>query len=257
METEQQDNNEAGVQGSTKPVPFAPTTEIVNADGVAIAWDLIEQTSREFGIPTAASKYKVDQNTIQARKRLKKWKRIPDMRGHRKSMIPANAQLQTMEGDLSKHIDRHRATVFEKTSKSIAKFRPKAPRNFREFDAADKIARRALGIDDDKPTLQQTIIKINEAINSEDAQPIEAEVIPCNPEPRNIEASEPSDSLGQIESGEQGSNEPSREPAHAPQTEPSQNDHTLPMESVTNHNKPAHSLTLNAGDSKARRFVVP
>lgn len=227
--------NESGAQGSTRTsqrTPFAPTTEILNADGVAISWELIEETARQIGIPKTAEQFKLPLNTIHSRKKSHKWKKIPDGRALTKTDKGSDAQLSTMTGDLSGEIDRHRAMVFQKTSKSIAKFRAKAPKNFREFDAADKIARRALGIDDDKPAQQSVLIQVNEAIAEHNAPvPIEANEIPCIPAPLPNES---------VDEGQQGDDTP---PAES----------NAPKESAT----PRGSLTLNPGDSKSRQFVLP
>jgi hypothetical protein len=256
--------SDAGKQGSSRSTqarPGTPTNEILNADGIAIAWDVIEDSARRIGIPKTATEYKIEADAIRTRSRRYKWKKIP----HAATLAKRNANsdaLVTMTGDLASVIDRHRATVFEKTSKSIAKFRAKAPKNFREFDAADKIARRALGIDEDKPAQQSVLIQINEAIGEHEAPvPVEAhEVFPCNPEPMQLDNNE---------AGNQGSSEPAPPPRTSECVTPplesdapkeTANDHPVTKASTpfpTNSETGSHSLTLNAGDSSRRQFVLP
>jgi hypothetical protein len=73
--------------------------------------------------------------------------------------------------------ERHRKVAFDLAHDSLKLMRPKAPRNFREAESADKIARRAAGLDT-ADTVQQTLININEAMSSEDEpQPVRATVV--------------------------------------------------------------------------------
>ncbi len=69
--------------------------------------------------------------------------------------------------------ETHRLLVFDKASDAIKKARIRPPKSWKEFDLADRAARRAAGLEN-ADVVQQTLIHINE-IDAE--QPIEAEVI--------------------------------------------------------------------------------
>lgn len=73
--------------------------------------------------------------------------------------------------------EKHRDVAFELAHESLKKMKPVAPKNFREAEAADKIARRAAGLDV-TDTVQQTLININEAMEAADEpRPIKATVV--------------------------------------------------------------------------------
>lgn len=83
--------------------------------------------------------------------------------------------------------EEHRRVVFDVAHDSLKLMHPKAPRNFREAEAADKMARRAAGLDV-SDTVNQTLININEAMAAdEEPRPVEAtveaEVVEESPQP--------------------------------------------------------------------------
>src|SRR5205814_9140448 len=55
----------------------------------------------------------------------------------------------------------HRTVVFDKASGAIAKANMTPPQSWREFDLADRAARRAAGLENAE-VVQQTLIHINE-----------------------------------------------------------------------------------------------
>lgn len=71
--------------------------------------------------------------------------------------------------------EEHRNLAFEKAHESIKKFKPKEPKSFRELEAADKVARRAAGLET-ADTIQQTLVNVNERIEDFD-EVVEAEVV--------------------------------------------------------------------------------
>jgi hypothetical protein len=73
----------------------------------------------------------------------------------------------------------HRKTAFDLAHESLKMMTPRAPRTFREAEAADKIARRAAGLETAE-VVQQTLINVNERIEDFD-QPIEATVVEMTP----------------------------------------------------------------------------
>lgn len=82
--------------------------------------------------------------------------------------------------------ERHREVVFDLAHESLKKMKAKAPKNFREAEAADKMARRAAGLEVSEIS-QQTLIQINDAVDAhvlpvhENGEVIEAEVEPSTP----------------------------------------------------------------------------
>ena len=63
--------------------------------------------------------------------------------------------------------------MFDKASGAIEKARMRPPKSWREFDLADRVARRAAGLEN-ADVVQQTLIHIDEMGAEE---PIEAELV--------------------------------------------------------------------------------
>jgi hypothetical protein len=226
--------SEAGKQGRTKPEPFKPTSEISNGDGQMIAYDLLEESAREIGIPATAAKYQVNEHALRSRARDHKWKKIPDGRTLAKRNKGTGSELATTEGDFSSRVAPFRERVFKKMDESLGKFRAKAPKSFKEFDSASKIAERMMGIGDEGAKIG-VLVHINEAIDEhgENMQPIEATevdaiVSPCIP-------------VSRLPDSVQQGNKALPEPAA----------------SYTDHTPPKESVTLNPDDVSDRRFVLP
>ncbi len=220
-----------------------PTTSIADVNGNQVSWDLLIESAQSIGIPETAKQFNVNAGAIRLRAKRLKIKGIPDARSIVKGTQGRSDELVAANGDLSGHIPGFRARTFEKIDKSIRAFRPKAPKSFRELDSAVKVGERMLGIGEDTGGRAQTIIQINEAVNDHEASiPIEATVIPCDPEPLPNE------------SGQQGSTSPSREPAHQLVDTPP------PESNAPKESEPPAietSRTLNASDAPRRRFVLP
>lgn len=70
----------------------------------------------------------------------------------------------------TEEIERHKRKVFEIGSESVAKFRAKEPRSFRELKTADDMTRRAAGIEDDEGGNKLMLVQLNEAIEDHDPQ---------------------------------------------------------------------------------------
>jgi hypothetical protein len=243
-----QGNRDAGQQRSTQAKPFTPTTEILSEDGIAVAWDLLEESSRALGIPATALKYNVRADTILKRKRLKKWKDIPDGRTLTKTVEASGAQLATTPGDFTGRIAGYRERVFKKVSDSIDKFKAKAPKSFKELDSASKIAERMMGIGDETTKIG-VLVHLNEAIDQhgDDMQPIEATevvddaaLLPSIPDSPNSATVQ------------QGSSAPARD-ALSKSNEPAQPSPSQSREEP----KRETSRTLNPNDNSKRQFVLP
>ena len=63
--------------------------------------------------------------------------------------------------------ENHRKVAFNLAHDSLKLMKAKAPSNFREAELADKIARRAAGLDT-QDVVSQTLININEAMSADD-----------------------------------------------------------------------------------------
>ncbi len=242
METEQQDSSATGQQGN-KPEPFKPVSEIRNGDGSMVAYDLLEESAREIGIPATAAKYNVNVKALRSRARDHKWRGIPDGRTLQKRNATTGRELTAGEGDFSSRIAPFREKVFKKVDESIAKFRPKAPKSFKELDSASKIAERMMGIGDEATKIG-VLVHLNEAIDQhgEDMKPIEATLIDdAEPTLQNCnESLIPSSPATLI----QGNSDAVAQP-------------NSPKESDALKESVSTSLTLNPGDSSKRQYVLP
>lgn len=166
------------VLSSTQVAPGTPTTTILNADGNAIAWDVIEEESRRNGITAAASVFKVKPGTIQTRARKHKWKGIPDGRALAARKAKDVSSKTDTPGDFSSRIVAHRESIFKKGVDSLGKKKIIPIRNAKDFDIVDRIVRRAAGIDDSDPRNTAVLIHINEAIDAHgENEPIEATIV--------------------------------------------------------------------------------
>lgn len=173
---EQKDSREAGPQ--MRPKPGTPTTSIINAEKQSIAWDLIEEAARKIGVSAAAREYKVSIGAVTSRKIRCGWKGIPDARSLAKTGNTGSEIVVAEAGDFSSRIAPYREKVFRKMDDSLGKFRAKAPKSFKEFDSASKIAERMLGIGDESAKVG-VLVHINEMIDAhgESMEPIEAREI--------------------------------------------------------------------------------
>lgn len=170
------------VLSRTQVAPGTPTTSILNADGNAIAWDVIEERARSSGIVETAEFFKVNAKTIRSRSVNHKWKGVPDGRALAAAAKKAVAKSQDTPGDFSGRIVAHRESIFKKGVDSLSKKKIIPIRNAKDFDIVDRIVRRAAGIDDSDPRNTAVLIHINEAIDAHgENEPIEATVIESIP----------------------------------------------------------------------------
>lgn len=136
-------------------------------------WPAIEQAvAAGMSFAEAEQKFSVPRNTISKRATRYKWvmpKHVDAVVRHRHEVAIQKAAENWLERG-----EQYREEVFDIAAKSVKKFKPKAPKSFRELEAADKIARRAAGLDTGEVHVQ-TLINLNERMdNFEDEQPIEA-----------------------------------------------------------------------------------
>lgn len=154
----------------------------------------------------AEKKYGVSCKTISKRANRKHWA-LP--------RIIAKAVEKKIENGLEKVAskwkdkgERHREVVFDLAHESLKKMKAKAPKNFREAEAADKMARRAAGLEVSEIS-QQTLIQINDAIDAhvlpvhENGEVMEAEVVDGpSPTPNALPDSEPAQTTASEDSSQ-------------------------------------------------------
>lgn len=68
--------------------------------------------------------------------------------------------------------------AFKLAHESLKRMKPRAPKNFREAEVCDKIARRSAGLDSEEGPRQQLLININELMDGASA---DDQVIRLNP----------------------------------------------------------------------------
>jgi hypothetical protein len=149
-------------------------------DRAAIAWDIVERTCiAGMTFMDAAQEFGIKEDTIRKRARRYKW---PVARAIGKAVQRAvqNAEVaeRTAQDWLAKG-NAHRTVVFEKASGAIAKANMTPPKSWKEFDLADRAARRSAGLEN-ADVIQQTLIQLNERIDGFDSEPIEINALPSD-----------------------------------------------------------------------------
>lgn len=133
----------------------------------------------------AAEQFDVKVNTIRAKSVRNNWPTPQNIGKRAKTLAarpPSTQALDKVAENWQEKAEKHRVTVFEKTSKAIAGANLRPPKNWRDFDIVDKAARRSAGLDNTEIT-QQTLVNINEILEGEivDLNPVlktEASVLP-------------------------------------------------------------------------------
>lgn len=149
-----------------------------------IPWVAIQDTATAecLNIQELAARFNVAEGTIRKRVNRGKLTLVARMIG----AIQKRAAEKAAENVIAKKADEwlekgenHRKVAFDLAHDSLKLMRPKAPRNFREAELADKIARRAAGLDT-QDVVSQTLININESMAADDEPTpvIEADVVP-------------------------------------------------------------------------------
>ncbi len=154
------------------------------AVALQVPWDLIEKFCITGGgsIPDAAAQFNVKADTIRKRAARYSWL-LPRVIERAAAKLPARQKMvnQAMIAHKAESWEEkgeaHRRTVFDLAHGSLKKMKQQAPRNFREAEAADKMARRAAGLEN-IDTVQQSLILVNDAISGfEPTEVMEAEVV--------------------------------------------------------------------------------
>jgi len=129
---------------------------------VAIQWGIIERTCiAGMTFMDAAKEFGVKEDTIRKRARRYNWP-VSKAIGKAVQKAVQNAEVvdRTAQDWLAKG-NAHRTVVFDKASGAIAKANMTPPQSWKEFDLADRAARRAAGLENAE-VVQQTLIHINE-----------------------------------------------------------------------------------------------
>ena len=170
--------------GRVQDRPGQKTTHIRNADGELIAWDTIREMIlvQKRGIPEIAEELKLKRKTLYEKASREKWKIIRIAKVRARAKLARKVVDKIMNGeaekiDWNKKGETHRGLAFKIAHESVKKFKPRAPKNFRELEAADKIARRAAGLEVAE-VQQNTLIQVNELINEAEPQVLEAHEVP-------------------------------------------------------------------------------
>jgi len=151
------------------------TTEITNLEGAKVPWKNVKNACEIEGltITEVCARYKLKDPAIYARATRAKWKVISSIEKRAKELQKREAELTTTAAQWAKRGEAHRFLVFDKASGAIQKAKMRPPKSWKEFDLADRAARRAAGLES-ADVVQQTLIHLNE-IGAE--QPIEAELV--------------------------------------------------------------------------------
>lgn len=166
-----------------------PTTHIKNLEGEIVAWDAVKDAllKENLTIKEASARFKIKVRTLYERCRRYGWKPVHATAKAARKELAKKVHDEILKIGADGVIDwtnageKHRKTAFKIAHASVAKFKPRAPKNFRELEAADKMARRAAGLENVE-IQQNTLIQVNELINEAEpqvteAQPVEAEII--------------------------------------------------------------------------------
>jgi hypothetical protein len=151
------------------------TTEITNSDGAKIAWSEVKNACEieDLTITEVCTRFRLKYPAVYARATRGNWKVISSINKRAKELQKREAELTTTAAQWAKRGEAHRFLVLDKASGAIQKAKMRPPKSWKEFDLADRAARRAAGLKN-ADVVQQTLIHLNE-IGAE--EPIEAELV--------------------------------------------------------------------------------
>jgi hypothetical protein len=155
------------------------------ANTLPVPWDLIEKFCITGGsFAEAAAEFNVKLDTIRKRAQRYSWP-LPKVIAKAAAKSPAR-QKRVNQAIIARKAETweekgeaHRQVVFDKAHTALKKMKPTPPRNWREAEAADKMARRAAGLEN-IDSINQTLIQLNDAVNEHDvveANVVEAELV--------------------------------------------------------------------------------
>jgi hypothetical protein len=148
-------------------------TEVMPTASAQIPWDEIVRTLQDgMTMPDAARRYHVKYDTIKKyvqRKHIALPSRTLQGNIEQNLNRVVTAALEKVVDKWAEKGEKHREVAFDIAHESLKKFKAKAPKSFRELEAADKIARRAAGLET-ADAVQATLINVNEAIANFDGE---------------------------------------------------------------------------------------
>jgi hypothetical protein len=162
------------------PVEDSPQSRTRQDNRDSIPWDIVERACiAGMSFMDAAKQFGIKEDTIRKRSRRYNWP-VPKAIGKAVQKAVQNAEVaeRTAQDWLTKG-NAHRALVFDTAHTAITKARMRPPRSWREFDLADRTARRAAGLESAE-IVQQTLIQMNEQIEGFDSEPIEINALPAH-----------------------------------------------------------------------------
>jgi hypothetical protein len=145
---------------------------------VAIPWEIIERTCiAGMTFMDAAKEFGIKEDTIRKRARRYKWP-VARAIGQAVQKAVQNTEVteRTAQDWLAKG-ETHRAVVFDKASGAIKKANMQPPKSWKEFDLADRAARRAANLENAEMAQQSLLIHINEA--GADSEVIDLNLVPA------------------------------------------------------------------------------
>ena len=97
----------------------------------------------------AAEKVGIKYQAVQKRSRREGWERAPEPKVPDKIQLERTRELSAIVRESwAERGERHRSYMFDLASRAISDAKVPAPKNWRDLETADKIARRAAGLED-------------------------------------------------------------------------------------------------------------
>jgi hypothetical protein len=150
LESREPRNQETPKRASKRnPGAAIETTEITNSEGAKVAWNEVKNACEIEGltITEVCTRYRLKYPAVYARAARGKWKVVSSIKKRAKELQQREAELTTTAAQWAKRGETHRLLVFDKASGAIEKARMRPPKSWKEFDLADRAARRAAGLE--------------------------------------------------------------------------------------------------------------
>jgi hypothetical protein len=146
-----------------------------------VNWDAIRiEFAHGVSIPDLSRKYEISEGTLKARSAREKWVEMrPETHatGLQQSVLESAKQGAKVVGQSwAERGDAYRRMIFDKTSQMMEQASLAPPRNWKDADIVDKMARRAAGLDN-LETQVNTIIGIGSLEDGPIKADFEAEIV--------------------------------------------------------------------------------
>ena len=144
-----------------------------------VNWDAIRiEFAHGVSIQTLANKYSISEGTLKARSSREKWVEMrPETYATNATGVLEAAKTAAIAGAASwaEKGERHRKMVFEKTTAMLEQATLAPPKNWKDAEIVDKMARRAAGLDN-LETQVNTIIGLG-SLDDAPVSVLEAEIV--------------------------------------------------------------------------------